>query len=389
MSSDLSSHLSSADETLRAPTAVVRSLNRIERTRLDKVKYQAEIEARTNAGESCKAIATALSVGGNKISEKTVARWRVQWGLRQRSTRNTKGQPLKQPRINSKPDNGTRRSTQDVTKDRITQLMNDGKTADEIYEILQSEGVVMKKGVSTVWRLQTYWKLIPYDHHRANGTGPYNNWRKQPCRKKPDPRRVNKADKPLKGKKAAQVQEGDLGVQVQDERSLYYPANCTFGPNKRLMPRPIVAPTLQHDDAAFDEPMPTNSDSEPDAGFYDTMHEFGSNSNNVDYEAPEQPPWQQFTPARHEQLPEEGSVGERGDPVTAGSDSIMSAELLVDLANSAFVAATELKDLILAVQMHRPAPNSMSALPPSVDDIRNARRRVREAASVVKDLAMG
>ncbi|KAK4972667.1 hypothetical protein LTR42_005960 [Elasticomyces elasticus] len=244
----------------------------------------------------------------------------------------------------------------------------------------------MKKGVSTVWRLQTYWKLIPYDHHRANGTGPYNNWRNQPCRKKPDPRRVNK---PPKAKKAAQGPEGGLGVQVQDERSLYYPANCTFGPNKRLMPRPMVAPTLQQGGAAFDEPMPTNSDSEPNAGLHDTMHEFGSSSNNVDYEAPEQPLWQHFTPARHEQLPEEDSVSERGDPVTAGSDSIMSAELLVDLANSALVAATELKDLILAVQMQRPAPNSMSALPPSVDDIRNARRRVREAASVVKDLAMG
>ncbi|TKA79117.1 hypothetical protein B0A55_02421 [Friedmanniomyces simplex] len=388
MSSDHSSNVEDPD------TATADRHSKRERKRQEKVQHQAEIEARTNAGESCKQIAAALQANGHKISDKTIARWRVQWGHRQRATRNTKGQPLRAPRVNLRRDvarDGTRRSDQDATKDRITQLTRDGKSAEEIFEILQAQGVVMKKGVSTVWRLQTYWKLIPFDSDRANGTGPYSKWKTQPCRQKTDKRRVPKADRPPTAKKA---KEGDSTVQVADGIVLHYPTNCAFGPQKR---RPGASqteldPGLRLGAAA--DPMHIDSDSEPDPGFY---NELGGDDLEMgcDHEVPRdrgrevQSPkhWQQQTST----YPNTHAAAQPTQPsatFTGGTD-VMSAELLVDLANSALVAATDLKDLVLAVQMRRPARNSMSASPPSAEDIMKARRRVREAASVVVELAMG
>lgn len=66
---------------------------------------------------------------------------------------------------------------------------------------------------------------------------------------------------------------------------------------------------------------------------------------------------------------------------------LMSAELLVDLATSTLAAASKLKDLYLAQHMQRAANGSMTALPPTNDDIANARLKVREAAGVMYDLA--
>ena len=65
----------------------------------------------------------------------------------------------------------------------------------------------------------------------------------------------------------------------------------------------------------------------------------------------------------------------------------MSVEILVDLASSTLSAANRLKDILFAVQMQRPAPGSMSALPPSAEDLATARRKVMEAAKLVVELA--
>ncbi|KAK1082229.1 hypothetical protein LTR33_004073 [Friedmanniomyces endolithicus] len=386
-----SRHSSNAENSDAATT---KRTSKREHSRAEKLSHQAEIESRTNAGESCKQIADALQANGHQISDKTVARWRVQWGHRKRAPRTTKGQPLRAPRINTRRDvarDGSRRTEQDVTKERITQLTRDGKTAEEINEILQAQGVVMKRGVSTVWRLQTYWKLIPFDSQRSNGTGPYSKWRTQPCRQKPRKERVPKGDRPPRAKKAKAPKET---AAEPDGTVLHYPTNCAFGPQKRGLRAPQADDGPESRLGAAADPMHIDSDSESEPGFYDELDEHdpelggehnASSQHNLQAHAPRY--WDHQTSScsgthmTPQPTPQSAAV--------PGSADIMSAELLVDLANSALVAATDLKDLILAVQMRRPARNSLGALRPSAQDIMSAKKRVREAASMVVDLAMG
>ncbi|KAK0945789.1 hypothetical protein LTR29_002644 [Friedmanniomyces endolithicus] len=388
MSSDHSSNAENSD------TATTNRTSKREHSRAEKLSHQAEIESRTNAGESCKQIADALLANGHQVSDKTVARWRVEWGHRKRAPRTTKGQPLRAPRINTRRDvarDGSRRSEQDVTKERITQLTRDGKTAEEINEILQAQGVVMKRGVSTVWRLQTYWKLIPFDTQRSNGTGPYSKWRTQPCRQKPRKERVPKGDRPPRAKKAKAPKEA---AAESDGTVLHYPTNCAFGPQKRgpRVPQAEDDPLSQLGAAA--EPMHIGSDSGPEPGFYEGLDEgdpvhddeiHAQSSHSMQANAPQHWDQRMSSYAGTHMTPRPMQTN---TAVTSSAD-VMSAELLVDLANSALIAATDLKDLILAVQMQRPAHNSLGALPPSAHDIMSAKKRVKEAASMVVELAMG
>lgn len=46
--------------------------------------FKAEIEARTQRGENCKAIAAALNAMGVQTSDRAVSRVRIRWGMRKR-----------------------------------------------------------------------------------------------------------------------------------------------------------------------------------------------------------------------------------------------------------------------------------------------------------------
>ncbi|KAK0921161.1 hypothetical protein LTR57_009018 [Friedmanniomyces endolithicus] len=271
-----SGHSSNAENSDAATT---KRTSKREHGRAEKLSHQAEIESRTNAGESCKQIADALQANGHQISDKTVARWRVQWGHRKRAPRTTKGQPLRAPRINTRRDvarDGSRRSEQDVTKERIN--------------IWAAEAPMMT--LRRVWeQLRILCTLI----------------------QTPDPNRASM-----------------MGL-----------TNMTQSSVANIMSQASAARRHMHRITGIDR----------------RLHILA--------------------------LPTQQSAA-----VTTSAD-IMSAELLVDLVNSALVAATDLKDLVLAVQMRRPARNSLGALPPSAQDIMSAKKRVREAASMVVDLAMG
>lgn len=65
---------------------------------------------------------------------------------------------------------------------------------------------------------------------------------------------------------------------------------------------------------------------------------------------------------------------------------LMGTELLIDLANSTLAAAHRVKELYLAQQGLRPGPG-MSSLPTD-EDIATAKRKVRESAAVMHDMAM-
>jgi hypothetical protein len=57
--------------------------------------FRPEIEQRTAAGENCEQIAAALKAQGCDVSSKTVSRYRVSWGIRQRAEPKTKGRKCK------------------------------------------------------------------------------------------------------------------------------------------------------------------------------------------------------------------------------------------------------------------------------------------------------
>lgn len=64
----------------------------------------------------------------------------------------------------------------------------------------------------------------------------------------------------------------------------------------------------------------------------------------------------------------------------------MSAEIILDLANSTVTAADSLKNLLFALQAQRPVAGSTSALPPNAEDLVAAKRKVHEAARAVMEL---
>ncbi|KAK5133814.1 hypothetical protein LTR08_007244 [Meristemomyces frigidus] len=365
-----------------------------------------EIEERTRNGETCKQIADALAAKGVNVSDKTISRRRVEWGLRKRAFRagytpptpNSVRKPW-QPRLRVLGEEISLVGKQngDYRKEEIHRLTNEGKTADEIVALLTEQGVSLKSGASTIWRLQTYWKLIPYDPDRANGRGKYATYNRTP--KAPKPPKVPKA-------KASKLKY----VATPADPTTHYPVNCSFGPFRRIGAQQYDSPYPEssHGGAANTADEPIHIDSEPgsdsdaDAGTFAMPDAYTPQSvdtpfvpimythNQHESESSVAHPGMQtaehaaglLTPAS--QPPAQPPVA----PTTAQSMNLMSAELLVDLATTALAAANKHKDLMLAVQSQRPAPGSLGVLPPSAEDVATARRKFVEAAKVAMDLAM-
>ena len=135
----------------------------------------------------------------------------------------------------------------------------------------------------------------------------------------------------------------------QQTQTMHYPTNCSFGPQKRANGTDVD----QDDDSGLDPDL----ESAP-LPFMD------------DYSAPAASQQQQHQTASKDV-----------------SAEIMSVDFLVDLANSTLGAANNLKDMLLAYQAQMPIPNSSSSRPPTLEDLATARKKVREAAAVMHDLA--
>ncbi|EMC94558.1 hypothetical protein BAUCODRAFT_551835 [Baudoinia panamericana UAMH 10762] len=209
-------------------------------------RYREEIEARTLAGESCKQISDALLARGIVLSDKTISRRRIEWGFRQRAENKMKGRSAPRP---GKSHSARWRERSERTKQILMQLTAEGKPAEQIAEHCESQGIVFKAGVRTVWRLQAHYGLIPYDEDRAKARGAY---RKQA---------VNHP-KPLRQKKSmANVLENG-----QRSETLHYPSNCSFGPKRGVTGR---QPSAQSNLDMSDDVVQIDSDI-PDAEPLDT-----------------------------------------------------------------------------------------------------------------------
>nr|OQO21047.1 hypothetical protein B0A51_11418 [Rachicladosporium sp. CCFEE 5018] len=74
-------------------------------------------------------------------------------------------------------------------------------------------------------------------------------------------------------------------------------------------------------------------------------------------------------------------------PAFSYTRDIMSANLMVDLAISMLSAANDVKDLMIAGEIRRPATNSITGLPPSHEEVISAKRKLKEATRCAWDLA--
>ncbi|EME49362.1 hypothetical protein DOTSEDRAFT_76693 [Dothistroma septosporum NZE10] len=304
---------------------------RTQETSID--QHRAEIERLTQDGASCEQVAAVLKAAGFTISAKSISRYRVAWGLRKRQA-STKGRTYPhRKRTVASQDTPSKTKSQEARKAEITRLTREGKTPEEIVEALEAQGIHFKNAVSTIWRLQTSWGLIEPDKHRSRGTGPYK-----------------------KKKSATQAKEAGLGPASKKRKEilapsnpgeiLHYPTNLQHGPSKRG-----EQPHAQHGDDM------------------DASYNIGSN------------------PSPYPALDNRMQMSNPSEvPSVNVAAELMATELLIDLANSTLSAAHRVKELYLAQQALRPGPG-MSAVPTN-DDVATAKRKVRESAAVMHDMAM-
>lgn len=290
-------------------------------------QYRTEIEERTANGESCEKIASSLRARGVNITNKTISRRRVEWGLRQRPPHKYAG--MKHPKQRPKKGDTASRMKSE-RRAEIEARTQRGESADQIAEALIAQGATLTRGASSILRLQTYWGLIPPDENRARGRD------SSAKRKKREVEKMSKRER---------EREANL---AQRSGNMHYPADCSFGPKKGA-------------DGLVDG----------EGG--------GEVDGNVDPE---------LLGGDDQQIVVQGNgVHSAQDGVSIAAE-IMSVDFLVDLANSTLGAAHSLKETLLAYQAGIPTPNSTSSSPPTLEDLTTARKKVREAAAVMHDLAM-
>ena len=324
--------------------------------------HRHEIEQRTAAGETCEQIASALRAQGVDITNKTISRRRVEWGLRKRPYSKLLGKKTAVPR--PKKASGTKTADTHARKLEIEARTRAGQSAEEIAAALEGLGYVLKKGASTVLRLQTQWCLIPPDPDRARG-------RKRRAQEVDadgnvvQVQRVRKRDLP----KLVREREREANkVQQMQARTLHYPTNCSFGPKKR--------------GAGGGEGVGGVGGEEDGVGMLEDGGEDGvmPGLDSLPPPLPYPSPIDQHLPPPQQQQQHVQSVSVAAD--------VMSVDFLVDLANSTLVAAEHLKASLLAYQARQPVQGSSTGLSPSAEDLATARRKVREAAAVMHDLAV-
>ncbi|KAK8057459.1 hypothetical protein PG996_011396 [Apiospora saccharicola] len=125
------------------------------RTKAD--EFRLEVEERTRNGESCEQISAALNARGVQVTDKTISRWRITWGLRKRAVRK-QTKPFKPDHL--RLNNQIRQQRRKV---EITRMSEQGLTPEEIATIMAGRGMSLKDGAKTILRLQTVWGLRELD----------------------------------------------------------------------------------------------------------------------------------------------------------------------------------------------------------------------------------
>nr|OQO15464.1 hypothetical protein B0A51_17463 [Rachicladosporium sp. CCFEE 5018] len=313
--------------------------------------HRAEIEERTRNGESCVQIAEAItSQYGVKLHMKTISRKRCEWGLRTRAKRgpNPNLSIRKRPMSKQKRDKYVKQA---ALKAEITARTEWGESAQQITDEVIAMGFELKSGVATVLRLQTFWGLVPAEHAGAaeRQSGDSVEYRKLRASES-KARSKRWAKERAAAAEAAKVAEGKVnggGAAV-----VHYPTNCTFGPGGRLAASggpgdPMDLTGVRDDDHDHD-----------DGGVY--VSPYGPSDT---------------TAATVSHVSTSTSIApiQESLPAFSYTRDIMSANLMVDLAISMLSAAKDVKDLMIAGEIRRPATNSITGLPPSHEEVISAK----------------
>ncbi|KAK6431412.1 hypothetical protein LTR95_012432, partial [Oleoguttula sp. CCFEE 5521] len=306
---------------------------------------------------------------GVKLHMKTISRKRCEWGLRTRAKRG----PNPNPSIRKRPVSKQKReryAKQAELKAEITARTERGESAQQITDEVVAMGFELKSGVATVLRLQTFWSLVPAEQARAaeGQSGDSVEYRK--LRASESKARSKRWAKERAA--AAEVAKAAEG-RVNGRRAtvVHYPTNCTFGPGGRLSARGGAGNPMNLTGVRVDD------DDHDDGGVYvspygpsDVLNTaLGATTTGISGSVVVTAPAQEALP-----------------PFSYTRD-IMSANLMVDLAISMLSAAKDIKDLMIAGEIRRPATNSITGLPPSHEEVISAKRKPKEATRCAWDLA--
>ncbi|KAK6432465.1 hypothetical protein LTR95_011364 [Oleoguttula sp. CCFEE 5521] len=302
--------------------------------------HRAEIEERTRNGESCAQIADAItSQYGVALHMKTVSRKRSE----------------------------------------ITARTERGESAQHITDEVIAMGFELKSGIATMLRLQTFWGLVPVEQAGAveGQSGDSVEYRKLRANES-----KARSKRWVKERAAAAEAAKAADGRVNGDRAavVHYPTNCTFGPGRRLAasggagdPMDLTGVRDDHDD-------------HDDGGVYVSPY------------GPSDGPDTTLGVCTTLGIPTTAAVSHIGDsastalaqaasPAFSYTRDIMSANLMVDLAISMLSAAKDVKDLMIAGEIRRPATNSTTGLPPSHEEVVIAKRKLKEATRCAWDLA--
>lgn len=292
-------------------------------------QYRREIEARTALGESCAQIAAALQAQGVNISSTTISRRRLEWGLNKNVPHKAHGARKSKTQLDRSIGRAAGASARRV---EIETRTRNGQSAEQIADALLAQGWKLERGASTVMRLQTVWGLVPRDPDRPKA-------RSQSRASAP---RVKQPELPTTSKRE---QEREANREQQSS-TMHYPTNCSFGPKKRAR------------EDYLEDPIDTAAD----------FTDYGPLYNDT---SPTPPASQQDDTASLHDI----------------SAEIMSVDILIDLATSTLSAANNLKEMLLAHQGQRTTQKGRPGIITTLNDLANARKKVREAAGLMLDLA--
>ncbi|KAI0133708.1 hypothetical protein BJ170DRAFT_607260 [Xylariales sp. AK1849] len=417
--------------------------------------FRDEVEERTRNGESCDQIADALIAKGAQVTAKSISRWRIQWGFRKRAVRKQSKPPKpKSQRINKKVIYSNKH------KADITRMSQQGLSSDEIARIMVTRGMVLKKGTSTIARLQTVWQLRGTEDSRAEnkrylarrkarhqqvqefqnyaeelGLENREEWVKRKMEEpaitqmrqeaayklmgdvapKPkeskDPRH---STGPKEARKRGQSRKSTENVETRKRMSVDNRIGNTdihtddSEDDLSALPATVTARTLQSGRVSgahnpIEVPEDSDSVSTDCEGELDHHNEDHDMDDGLDHGYQ---PTMERNDDDYDEDRDKSSDEDQGDEITTIQPPASTSQPSAGFTNAsmAFIppaeevaamqnmfgsldgwitAAQTVKDLLLARGASRPAPHSLTGLPPSTADIETARRKLKDAAQAV------
>ncbi|KKY31206.1 hypothetical protein UCDDA912_g08847 [Diaporthe ampelina] len=340
--------------------------------------FKAEIEARTQRGENCKAIAAALNAMGVQTSDRAVSR----------AQRKVKTPPPDADAVRL----SAKSKVQAMRKAELIRMTREGMSPEEIYQSLTSRGMELKKGVATVLRLQSAWG-VARDEKRWLG-----NFRHQ-CHKKAKAQQVDAftdiakelgvqdvkgwAQEKMKEQAARQARH-ELALKLMGEHA---PTN----PERRKLQKPRRA-----NGPSSDKPQADDAAGESDGGSSEDEADSGSDFpgpvTDLRFGLIDSTRQGDHIHSSDEPLPyphdgQGGADSERYAAAAANEpsnvDGGVEAGEYHDTLDQYNDAARVYKELLEARNNNKPLAGSLTGMPPSAKEVDSAKRKLKDATQAM------